>query len=168
MTKSLDAATIAAIRASAPAVGNGTFTITHPERGHYTVKLWTALNGALAGKRLLGLLTGPDNERDFTATAFWDDEKRVVNVWKRFRSISSSMQVDGYNWQPSWSSSEQKLAIWADLAIRGASPEKHGYWWSEGYRMLADGRCCRCNRKLTHPESIEFGIGPECAKKIGG
>lgn len=27
-----------------------------------------------------------------------------------------------------------------------------------------EGRCGRCNRKLTVPDSIERGIGPECAK----
>jgi hypothetical protein len=27
------------------------------------------------------------------------------------------------------------------------------------------GRCCRCGRLLTVPESIESGIGPECAGK---
>ena len=29
-----------------------------------------------------------------------------------------------------------------------------------------EGRCGKCNRKLTVPESIERGIGPECAGKI--
>jgi hypothetical protein len=28
-----------------------------------------------------------------------------------------------------------------------------------------EGRCCRCGRELTVPESIASGIGPECAKK---
>lgn len=28
-----------------------------------------------------------------------------------------------------------------------------------------EGRCCRCGRKLTVPESIAAGIGPECAGK---
>jgi hypothetical protein len=27
-----------------------------------------------------------------------------------------------------------------------------------------EGRCCRCGRLLTVPESIESGIGPECAR----
>lgn len=27
-----------------------------------------------------------------------------------------------------------------------------------------EGKCCRCGRKLTTPESIERGIGPECIK----
>lgn len=28
-----------------------------------------------------------------------------------------------------------------------------------------EGKCCRCGRKLTVPESIESGIGPECGSK---
>lgn len=31
-----------------------------------------------------------------------------------------------------------------------------------------EGRCGRCARKLTTPESIDRGIGPECWGKIGG
>jgi uncharacterized protein DUF6011 len=31
-----------------------------------------------------------------------------------------------------------------------------------------EGRCGRCGRTLTVPESIERGIGPECAEKMGG
>ena len=27
-----------------------------------------------------------------------------------------------------------------------------------------EGTCCRCGRKLTTPESVENGIGPECSK----
>jgi hypothetical protein len=30
------------------------------------------------------------------------------------------------------------------------------------------GKCCRCGRTLTHPESLASGIGPECAKHFGG
>jgi hypothetical protein len=31
-----------------------------------------------------------------------------------------------------------------------------------------EGRCGRCGRTLTVPESIDRGIGPECAEKMGG
>lgn len=30
-----------------------------------------------------------------------------------------------------------------------------------------EGKCCRCGRALTHPDSIDSGIGPECANKLG-
>jgi hypothetical protein len=32
--------------------------------------------------------------------------------------------------------------------------------------MWHEGRCGRCGRKLTVPESIEAGIGPECAERM--
>jgi hypothetical protein len=30
------------------------------------------------------------------------------------------------------------------------------------------GACCKCGRKLTHPESIESGFGPECFQSTYG
>ncbi len=30
-----------------------------------------------------------------------------------------------------------------------------------------EGKCGRCSRKLTHPDSIATGIGPECIKILG-
>lgn len=30
-----------------------------------------------------------------------------------------------------------------------------------------EGKCGRCGRPLTHPESIDSGIGPDCAAKLG-
>lgn len=151
-------------QATAPNVQNGTYTIDHPQRGHFTLKLYTALQGDLVGKRLLAMLVGPDNETNYRSVAFWDDDGRVVNVWRRFRGPESRTRIDGYHWQErGWSSVEQKLAIWSCLAIRGSSEDRHGYWHEQGYRMLLEGRCVVCNRKLTDPESIRTGIGPTCA-----
>jgi hypothetical protein len=31
------------------------------------------------------------------------------------------------------------------------------------YRVESEARCLRCNRRLTHPESLVTGIGPECS-----
>jgi hypothetical protein len=28
-----------------------------------------------------------------------------------------------------------------------------------------EGKCGRCGRELTHPESIDIGLGPECAQR---
>lgn len=30
-----------------------------------------------------------------------------------------------------------------------------------------EGKCCVCARPLTNPDSIDAGIGPECAGKVG-
>jgi len=36
------------------------------------------------------------------------------------------------------------------------------------FEFRHEGRCCVCARPLTNPESIDAGIGPECAGKAGG
>jgi len=36
---------------------------------------------------------------------------------------------------------------------------------SENVEIWHEGRCGRCGRALTHPDSIASGIGPECARK---
>lgn len=146
-------------------VHNGTYTVEHPERGHYTLKLWTARQGALASKRLVSLLVGPDNRSDYKPVAFWDDDNRTAHLWKRYRSGSRSPLLDGFHWNSSWNPTEKRLAMWVDLVARGASNESHGHWWGEGYGLLLESRCVVCNRKLTSPESIRSGIGPECAGK---
>lgn len=30
------------------------------------------------------------------------------------------------------------------------------------------GKCCSCGRTLTHPESIQTGLGPECFERVYG
>ena len=34
------------------------------------------------------------------------------------------------------------------------------------YKLFVSTRCMVCNRKLTTPESVERGIGPECIKNL--
>jgi hypothetical protein len=41
---------------------------------------------------------------------------------------------------------------------RGGMPEQVEFWH--------EGRCGRCGRKLTVPESIAAGIGPDCAERM--
>jgi hypothetical protein len=51
-----------------------------------------------------------------------------------------------------------KAFSWAwERVCAGQLPDQLSIWH--------EGRCGRCNRKLTVPESIESGIGPECAKR---
>lgn len=37
----------------------------------------------------------------------------------------------------------------------------------EGLEIWHEGRCGRCGRKLTVPESVARGFGPECADRVG-
>lgn len=153
-----------------PRVHNGAYTVSHEKHGHFTVKLYTApANSDLAGRRILALLCGPSNETDWQGVAFWNEEQDVqwAAVWSRHASDRNAREypIDGWHWGERWNTIEKKLAIWADLAVRGWTEERHGHWYGNGYRLLREGRCVVCNRLLTHPESIELGIGPECLRK---
>jgi len=36
----------------------------------------------------------------------------------------------------------------------------------EGYHVQHEGKCCCCGKALTDPNSINLGIGPDCAKRF--
>lgn len=66
----------------------------------------------------------------------------------------------------------QGLRPTAKSRITPAAPSFRALAWALGHLGSADmelfheGRCCRCARRLTDPESITLGIGPECRKTI--
>lgn len=129
------------MKAKAPLVPNGTFTFSR--NGNWrTFEIKTALAGKLKDKRILSLLSGSDNNEDFRGFAFVDD--RGIYVWKDFRTSKVFM---GY-----------ADIIWRMLSGRNAQP-----YLDKGYVVQASKRCVRCNRKLTTPESLLYGIGPVCA-----
>lgn len=126
---------------AAPVIHNGIYTLTLPDGGHRTWKIHTRKNHVkfAPGKRVISLLTGPDNESDYEMVGFVDD--RGIKPWGRFGHLGKFTDV-----------------IW-----RLATGEL-----VDGYSLLVSGRCVRCNRTLTTEESIRRGIGDECWKKMGG
>lgn len=122
--------------------GNATFTLTSAKTGtRFTYKI--KAKEVEGGKTLhfVSVLTGQDNEADYTFLG-------TIFEGREFRhSKKSHIGVD--------------------------APSAKAFAWSFG-RIMADslgadatvhheGRCGRCGRKLTVPDSIELGLGPECA-----
>lgn len=133
-------------------VFNGTYTISSPTGQHRTFRVRTILRGQpeLRGKRIVELLVGPDNENSYQPFAFIDDAG--VAVWRKLRGTDKPSLYDQY-----------ARLLWS-LAVEG----ERSVYFQKGCTLLKEGRCIRCNRKLTHPESITSGIGPECATKTFG
>lgn len=100
----------------------------------------------------VGVLTGSDNLADYTylGTIFGDGSTTAT----RFRLTGKSgMRPD--------SAPVQAFAYLIDnLVIQGRMPA--------GVTIFHEGRCGRCGRRLTVPESITTGFGPECAAILGG
>lgn len=97
----------------------------------------------------VAVLSGPENTSDYTYLGqLWQDaEKFTYSVGRKSRVGADA---------PS-----QKAATWLALALNFPEKLSQCEIWHEG-------RCGRCGRRLTVPSSIESGIGPECATKMGG
>ena len=125
-------------------IPNGTFTLENIAKGSYiTLKIHTVKGGDLKGKRIVSRLVGPDNETSYKGFAFITDNDKIV-VWKKQRTDK--------NWQI--------VNILRNMLIHRFT-SKH----LDRISIKASTNCLRCNRKLTTPQSIADGFGPECVQK---
>lgn len=132
--------------------GNAIFTVRSLKTGvRYTFKV-TRADCSRCGKTdcscwanptyWVALLTGPDNTGDYTYLGMLRDGAFKLTAKSKLRAESTP--VAAFRW------------VWAALAA-GRYPAQVEIWH--------EGRCGRCGRPLTVPESIASGIGPVCAGK---
>lgn len=128
--------------------GNATFTVVFTEENkRYTYK---AVASDDQKYLWIKVLTGPDNTNNYTQIyLFHVDENGapILRFWKNNRLYETSPSVVAFK------------RVFKHLLLRPDEP-------IEGVEFWHVGRCCRCGRILTVPESIASGIGPECATKI--
>lgn len=134
--------------------GNATFTVTSKRTGtRFTFKVQKSKDG---GRHYAKLLTGPDNENAFQyfGTIFNASTFRHGNPDKTVITQNAPSAM-AFAW------------LWQHLdnvpvKINGQVVERP----LDLVEIHHEGKCCRCGRKLTVPESIESGIGPECASLL--
>jgi hypothetical protein len=122
--------------------GKAIFTVSNPAGDHYTFKIRHPKDKPF----FVSLLTGGDNTTDYTYLGIYNPQNKSVNLTAGSKYSEDTTPVKVVRW-----------------AIRKVS---NGEDLPEGYSIQHEGKCCRCGRTLTTPESIENGIGPECIKKI--
>lgn len=96
----------------------------------------------------VAVMVGPDNERSYkyiglirdTLEFHWGDKSRIPR---------GDIRVRGFQW------------LW-NMVIR---PEDQILFDSR-IEVWHEGRCGRCGRRLTVPESIASGYGPECVGRV--
>lgn len=129
--------------------GHAIFTLVSKRtRARYTFKVSKADKGDLY---FIGLLSGPDNGADYRYLGIlrhFDYPFQRYEVMTSKKSPPVGAPFKGFEW---FYKRLQMSAVWQDQM--------------EFYHA---GRCGRCGRMLTVPESIEMGIGPECLSKMGG
>jgi hypothetical protein len=127
--------------------GRAIFTASNPAGERYTfrVRKFTWKKRILTGFLLGEYLAGSDNESDYRPILAIDPAFMLPTAAPH----ATLIEVHG---------KASKVLQWVLTLIRNdRSPPV-------GYEIRHAGRCGRCGRLLTVPESIESGLGPECSK----
>ena len=90
------------------------------------------------------LLRGKDNTEDYAYIGCYRSDIGVFYPCKKYKEVAKD------NWPPSMRGIKYFFE-----KIDNIPPKLHVYH---------EGRCGRCGRPLTTPESIKCGFGPECRK----
>lgn len=99
------------------------------------------------------LLTGPNNRKDFSALAVLTERSGRL-CWHH--AGASSISADA--------PSAQALR-WVVQAIVDAPDDRAASALAK-IELWHEGKCARCGRRLSRPDSITLGMGPECAERM--
>jgi hypothetical protein len=126
--------------------GNATVTLKSKKtETRFTYRLRASDDG---NATFVGVLTGSDNESQYSYLGrIWRDvfyQGRRVPRAGDITSDAPSMKAFAWTWKQ---------------LVQGKLPDS--------LEIYHEGSCGRCGRKLTVPESIARGIGPECYSKMG-
>lgn len=127
--------------------GNATITIRSKESGNrftYRIRAPRQSNGAPIW--FVGLLNGTDNENNYVYMGQIYANHHYVHG-RKSRISSSAPGSKAFQW------------FWYILQVNHTEKLQQIEVWHEG-------RCGRCGRKLTVPESIKDGFGPECIQHV--
>jgi hypothetical protein len=121
--------------------GNATFTLLSSKTGQRFTFLVRKKEESEVGPWFVSVLTGPNNSEDFEflGTIFSPDAFRHG---KKSRVSTDAPSAKAFAW------------FWGQLA-KSVLPSVCSFYH--------EGRCGRCGRKLTTPESVQRGLGPVCA-----
>lgn len=123
--------------------GNARLTVVSKATGNrFSYRLRASSNGQVT---FVGVLTGSDNESHYSYLGIIKD--------KQFR-MTGKVRI-----LPDAPCAKAFTFFWRHLCECN-----HVH---DGLEVWHEGRCGRCGRTLTVPESIERGIGPDCAEAMG-
>jgi len=124
--------------------GKAIFTVLNTETtNRYTFRVTKKENDNGSFVFFVSVLTGPCNESNYSYIGMLTQDG--VFRWTRGSSVhTSALSFKAFAW------------VWANVdAVMPAKIE-----------IRHEGRCGRCGRKLTTPQSIDAGFGPECITRM--
>lgn len=141
--------------------GNATLTLVSKASGRrYTYKVKSApldrtqqwsTNNQNRNMFFVSLLTGSDNDSSYTYFGQLVRVEPSGHAFKYMHGKKSTLKFDAPG----------------VIAFRWFIRQVEEHKSLESTEVWHEGSCGRCGRKLTVPESIKSGVGPECASKEG-
>ena len=120
--------------------GNATLTVQSKRTGdHYTFRIRKSEDGKVY---FVSLLIGGDEK--YAYVGIIRNPGDWLKLTAKSRLTDTAKPIAAFNYL--------LRALYGDEECWGKLEVRH------------EGHCGRCNRPLTHPDSIDRGIGPECAK----
>jgi len=117
----------------------------------FKVKQCKDYDGNKVKRWFVSVLSGPDNEDSYSYIGLLDGRGGVAvpefRLTAKSRYPETATCVRGFKY------------MWSHLVAGNLPPSM---------TLRHHGKCGRCGRTLTVPESIDRGIGPECWEKMGG
>lgn len=124
--------------------GNSTITIKSSLSGkHYTYRVKKIREDGPV--YYVSLLNGSDNEKSYCYIGLYDSVSNKFKITSKSKMTYNSTPVKAFQY-----------------FIKGFDNKM----FPKHLEVYHENKCGRCNRKLTTPESIESGFGPECIKLI--
>lgn len=136
--------------------GHAKFTLRSVDTDNrFTFKVNTLVNWNNPTPRpyFLAVLNGPDNTSDYEFIGTLRQFPDGTITWTHGKG--SRITKDA--------TSAKVAQFFATTTLNG--PLQGRTTMPERMEFFHSGRCCRCGRELTTPESIASGIGPVCAGK---
>jgi hypothetical protein len=130
--------------------GAAVFTVANAEGEHHTYRVSRAKRDGVrdeTGPLFVGHLTGPDNGADYSYLGIFVPGGRKPKLTLTYASKERDAKI-------------VKIFVWVVRMV------KAGIDLPAGYSVQHEGKCGRCGRMLTTPESISKCIGPVCVWKM--
>lgn len=124
--------------------GNSTVTFKSLISGsHFTYKIVASDDQKFL---FIKVLNGPDNTSNYKDILIFQLKDDGTPCLMNRSGVKPSSSIVAFRF------------VFMNLLLKPGIPMTNLEIWHEG-------KCCRCGRKLTAPESIANGIGPECITK---
>lgn len=126
--------------------GKAKFTIRNAKNGNrFTYKVTAPKDTDKDNPNVfyVSTLTSSDNDNGYTYIGYIHKNKNSFIHGTKSKISSDAPSVAAFNF------------VFNELIARNINNVKLEIWH--------EGKCCRCGRTLTVPESIASGIGPECS-----